>query len=280
MRAFILGMALAATLGGCATTSRPSANAAQELIEIEAEFARQADEIGIVPAFRQFVGPDAILFLPDPTVINPLLETASWPGDLDWRPELVVVSTAGDLALTSGPSVWRVGANADLGVYFSIWKRQPDASWKFAIDGNTPMAQNLFALPPSLPETLLGVASDTDPSATIQELEGALAADAARDAPRAIASRLSPRGRVMRANLAPGIGPEAAIPLLALQGSTMSLRFIDGGMAASSDLAYGYGESNWTEGGSPRRGYWVRVWRRESGAWRIIFDQLNPRPET
>lgn len=279
MRALIIALGLGAMLSACATAPRPGQTAANELIAIEAEFAREADQIGIVPAFRRYVGPEAILFLPDPTVINPMLETATWPGDLDWRPEFVVVSASGDLALTTGPSVWRVGENADLGVYFSIWKRRPDGAWKFAIDGNTPMAEDLYALPGTPPEILAGRGETGAPTTSIQALESVLAADASRDARDALLSRLDPRGRVMRANAAPAIGVEAARALLTSQPPMLDLRLIDGGMAASGDLAYGYGEARWSEGAARRRGYWARVWRRDGDVWRIVFDQLNIRPE-
>jgi ketosteroid isomerase-like protein len=56
---------------------------------------------------------------------------------------------------------------------------------------------------------------------------------------------------------------------------------LDGGVADSGDLAYAYGELTWTEAGTPRRGYYNRIWRRDAaGRWRVLFDQMNVRPES
>lgn len=268
-------------LAGCATAAESESaglRAAREAIAIEAEFARDADAIGIVPAFRKRVGPNAILFLPDPTVVNAMLETAKWPGDLNWRPEFVVASSAGDVVFTTGPSAWTVGDKTDLGWYFSIWTRQPDGRLAFVVDGNTPTTENLYAAPPSEPEVLLGAIggrSTSDPAA----LEADLADDARADARRAIVARLDPRGRLMRAGARPAVGPEAAAALLAGRPAQLtSSKVMGSGTASSGDLHWSYGEARWTDAGVEKRGYWTRVWRRGPDGWRVVFDQMNERP--
>lgn len=281
-RAHLAVLAVLGLTPACATAQEPSVaeRAANQIVAVERAFAIDADAIGIVPAFRKRVGPDAILFLPDPTVINPMLETASWPGNLDWRPELVVVSKAGDLAFTSGPSAWTVGEAIDSGYYFSIWKRQPDGEWRFAVDGTTAMAENLYSRPVAETETILPAASSGAPG-DIRALEAALASEAAKDYRAALTSRLDPRARVVRANSIPAVGAGAGAALVAAQPATVMLRLIDGGVSASGDLAYAYGEVRWTSDGASRRGYFNRLWRRdEMGTWRVLYDQMNVRPES
>lgn len=268
-------------LAGCATITAPddaaARRAADEIQAVEAAFAADADRLGIVPAFRQRVGPDAILFLPDPTVINPMLETANWPGDLDWRPAFLVVSEAGDLAFTSGPSAWRIGEGVDHGYYFSVWKRQANGQWRFLVDGTTEMAEDLYAEPLFDPTIILpGFAAGAAGDIAALEAELALSPDYRA----ALAGRLDPQARVLRARNRPATG-EAARSLIRADPDNATVRLIDGGVSDSGDLAYGYGELRWATEGQPRRGYFNRVWRRDDQArWRVIYDQMNVRPES
>jgi hypothetical protein len=60
---------LALTAAACAHQPEPNAKARpaiEAVIQAEADFANAADQIGIVPAFRQYVGPNATCSCPIP----------------------------------------------------------------------------------------------------------------------------------------------------------------------------------------------------------------------
>jgi ketosteroid isomerase-like protein len=61
---------------------------------------------------------------------------------LRWRPETVIVSTSGDLGLSTGPyeSTRRTGDGSEVtvdGRFFSVWRRV-GGRWRIVLDGGTP----------------------------------------------------------------------------------------------------------------------------------------------
>ncbi|WGM38947.1 nuclear transport factor 2 family protein [Caulobacter sp. NIBR1757] len=245
---------------------------AQSVVATEAAFAKRAAEIGNVPAFREFAAPGVIMFLPEPMVATDYLAKADWPGLIEWRPDFVAVSGAADLAVASGPSQWTTKDGVDPGYYLTVWARQPDGGWKFALDRGTPGTPNLYTAPGAAATFHVGVAVG-ESKATPAGLEAVLADEMSRDAPAAIRKRLTVGSRVVRAGHAPATTAEDIRALLARDPAQVTATTLGGGMSKSSDLAYVWGENRWTEGGKPRRGHYLRVWRRAGQTWSILVDQ-------
>lgn len=53
-----------------------------------------------------------------------------------WRPETAAVLDSGTLGLTSGPVLDPAGKR--IGTFNSVWRRQPDGSWKVVFDRGCP----------------------------------------------------------------------------------------------------------------------------------------------
>jgi len=53
-----------------------------------------------------------------------------------WRPETATVLDSGTLGLTSGPVIGADGSR--VGTFNSVWRRQPDGSWKVVFDRGCP----------------------------------------------------------------------------------------------------------------------------------------------
>ncbi|MDB5471162.1 MAG: hypothetical protein JWR84_2722 [Caulobacter sp.] len=257
-------------LGGGALAS--DGKDAESVVAVEAAFAKRAAEIGNVPAFREFAAPGVVMFLPEPIVATDYLAKADWPGLIEWRPDFVAVSSAADLAVASGPSQWTVKGEVDPGYYLTIWARQPDGAWKFALDRGTPGTPNLYTAPATPAAFHIGIAAG-ESKATPAGLEAVLGDDLSRDAGGAIRKRLAVGGRVIRSGHAPAATPEAIRELLARDPAQVTTTTLGGGMSKSSDMAYAYGENRWTEGGQPRRGHFLRVWQRAGQTWTILVDQ-------
>ncbi len=268
----LLGAVLAAglLLGGAALAG--DATDAQSVVAAEAAFARRAAEIGNVPAFREFAAPGVVMFLPEPIVATDYLAKADWPGLIEWRPDFVAVSSAGDLAFASGPSQWTVKGEVDPGYYLTVWARQPDGSWKFALDRGTPGTPNLYTATPT-PAVFQTGAPVGESKATPVGLEAVLADELSRDAHAAIRKRLTTGSRVIRVGAAPATTPDAIRDLLARDPVQITTANLGGGMSKSSDLAYAYGENRWTEDGKARRGHYLRIWLRTAQGWSILVDQ-------
>lgn len=155
--------------------SPAAAAAIDAVIQTESRFVSEAREMGIVPAFRRHVGPDAVMFLPRPTIINPLLETANWPGSILWRPLFAAPSDDGSAVVTAGPSAWTVGQQTDHGTYFTVWRLQADGTWRFVVDGNVPMDRDLYGRTiDDAPSLISPTAPPTDPGGLIDDFGMAL----------------------------------------------------------------------------------------------------------
>jgi len=120
-----------------------------ELVKMEHDFCAMASAQGVPAAFAHFAAPDAAFFDVDPREHRGQaavrLRMADFPPNakLTWAPLQVDVAASGDLGYTWGRYEFRSpGADGQErvggGFYLTIWKRQPDGSWKFAIDTGTP----------------------------------------------------------------------------------------------------------------------------------------------
>lgn len=258
--------ALAVVLTACATahTPQPAVEAVADVAATEAAFRAHVGAEGVVPAFRRYVGDEAIMFLPEPVVINPRLADAAWPGDIDWWPRHAFASRAGDVVVTTGPSLWTVGSSADAGYYFTVWVRDGQG-YRFKLDGNAPQSADLTGGPRDLsaayadPSTLNG----RDPEADF------LAASTA-NYPAALTRALSASSVRLRPGQSPIVG----------QGATSEPTTIrhapgGGGASAEGDLRWSYGVAEWSDASGPRRGAYVRAWMWTASGWALVLDHRS-----
>lgn len=119
----------------------------QEIFQAEADFARTALDSGIEPAFLAFAAEDAVL-MRNNQVVRGREAIRQWfaerPSDpsrvrLDWKPDFVEVSASGDLGYTYGSYTLTIAdstgaAQTQTGIFHTVWKRQPDGSWRFVWD--------------------------------------------------------------------------------------------------------------------------------------------------
>ena len=120
-----------------------------ELVKMEKDFCTMASEQGVPAAFAHFAAPNAAFFDVDPRAhrgqeaVRHRLADFPPNAKLTWAPLTVDVAASGDLGYTWGRYEFRSpGADGKEriggGFYLTIWKRQPDGSWKFALDTGTP----------------------------------------------------------------------------------------------------------------------------------------------
>lgn len=116
-------------------------------MQTEADFARMALEQGLSPAFLAFAAEDAVL-MRNNQLVRGREGIRQWfvnrPSDpsqikLEWTPDFVEVATSGDLGYTYGSYTLTVtdptgGSLTQTGIFHTVWKRQPDGSWRFVWD--------------------------------------------------------------------------------------------------------------------------------------------------
>src|ERR671927_840167 len=111
------------------------------VVEAEHAFAQRSIDEGMKAAFLAYAAPDGV-------VVNrrgPVNAIETWrqrepapTGLLTWWPTYADVSRAGDMGWTTGPYEFRENATKekpdDTGHFFTVWRRQPDGSWKWVLD--------------------------------------------------------------------------------------------------------------------------------------------------
>jgi hypothetical protein len=278
MRNLILPLLL---LGACAsvdTATEPSPAAGPTaVIAAERAFAARAGEVGWIPAFREYVAPDGQLGGPQ-GIVNAPQQLAETPDDgnrnLFWWPAYAGVSRSGEFGFTAGPASFDEARTPRV-IYFTVWRNQPDGSWKWIYDGGPgpvadPAAIAPGAEPVALPVAARGVGSEAAIN-QVQALE--------RDATSAsLAARVAPEARVFRTGRPRSEGVGAAAGFAFPEGGVRyTMSRIEA--ARSGDLVFTLGEGAWTRDGAEVRGLYARMWQLREDGWRIVYDQLVvPRP--
>ena len=252
--------------------------AAQQIDDTERAFAQAEAQSGIVAAFRQFAAPDGVMFMPDPTAAGPALAGARWPGDLVWRPQFVGVAPSGDLAFSSGPSLLRGAGKPSGGFYLTIWRRQPDGSWKFVLDRAADMPPSIWS---ASARPLVALSAEPPPGPPsnegMREADGALNVALPKGAADAFAARLDDQAILVRTARPVAQGRRKALALVADLPPILEAFTLGGSRSSDGAFGYTYGRARWSGPAGPQAGYYVRVWRATPQGWRLLADHLAER---
>lgn len=272
---------LAALLLALARPAAAQPAESSHIVAAERAFAADALALGVDGSFLKWSAPDAIMIaggalqrvhdsLDADAVVDPAAPS------LVWWPNWAGISKSGDLGFTTG-GVEVGGVRA--GHYFTVWKRQPDGSWKWVYDGGAEAtsagAPGPDAPPLLLPTSILGAPSPDAAMSEVRTVEAVLAASASRDQKQAHLSLLAPDGRLYVAPLPPAVGTEA-FPA-ALDAWPPSFEFstpFGGGASDAGDLVWTYGRALWTRDETPRAGHYVHLWQKRSMGWVLVFAQI------
>lgn len=268
---------------------------AAPVVAAERAFAADAPSMGIAGSFNKWSVPEAIVIGGGRAQrIGEAYPNVPRPADeplLEWWPNFAGIARSGDLGFTTG-GVAVGGRRA--GHYFTIWKRQPDGSWKWVYDGGSGASAADVPGPETEPEILppgpelMIVANpggsvphmDSDWALSrVKAMEAELARAAATDQKAGHLAVMADNGRLYVAPLAPAIGRNAFAE--ALNGWPATFRFgptEGGGQSRYGDLVWTYGPAAWTRTGQERTGHYVRLWQRQEGGFRIVLAQLIPAP--
>jgi len=265
--------------GGARTMQAPvDAQALQRMVATERAFAAATEQIGVRDGFLSFFAEDAVSIQRQPTfaVVPARAALTAQPlaklplaNTLVWEPYTGHVSSDGTIGWLTGGFVSMNQAQHVVvaqGAYFSVWKRQADGTWRVWLDEGIGLPQIWQGAAPFrvAPDPDTGTAGT--PSETIDAAEAAIASN--RDAWRA---RLGADVRLHVDGQMPIVGRDAvtASPRTSAAVNYTPLR---SEVAASGDLAVTIGTFE-RQSAEPRRGTWVRVWKRDvTGRWRIVFQ--------
>jgi ketosteroid isomerase-like protein len=266
-----------------------------ELVNAERGFAKLAVERGVRESFIAYFAEDGIGFAPHPHKVKERFSNSPAQAErplfmLNWAPVYGDIAQAGDIGWNTGPTLIEDTSPekkpARHGMFFSVWKKQSDGSWRVALDlgADTPAA----VAPLNAPFKTSYRESSKRPAAVVnveEEIAGLLkvereflAAAKSSSLGEAYQSRLSDDARVHRPGVMPVVGKDALRSWLAKQTMTLSGEPIKADVSRSGDLGYVYGVYE-LGGAQPQKGYFARVWKQdEKLQWRIVMDTVSPLP--
>ena len=252
------------------------------VIEAEYAFAQSAKPLGVRGAFLKWLAPDSIICSPAP--VNGIVSTTAGEpnGDtLEWYPSRSQTAGSGDLGYTMGPWKYRSadGKAASQGTFLSVWRKQPDDSWRVVLDCGVSHAK------PDVAPAALKAAATSKPKPTtgwrqpIGSAEAQFTAAATANSKAALKSFGADDVRVMARGVPVAVGIEAGQAVLDGQklGSVWGHAFA----AQSEDgtLGYAWGYIGDVQSEAPTAAY-VNIWQRASGdaPWKIVAQSLQVIP--
>jgi len=148
MKTFLVVAVIVAALVPGVARAADEPSSADSLRATEIAFAKSVAD-GDSARFATFIADDAV-FLSEPTLRGKTAIVQGWSiffGEgapkIEWAPNDAEVNDSGDLGITRGPYTVTVTAKdgttrVSKGTFMSIWRRQPDGSWKIIFDGGSP----------------------------------------------------------------------------------------------------------------------------------------------
>lgn len=259
----------------------PKAADPAQVVAAERAFAADGLAMGIKGSFLKHAAPDAIVLDPEPQLAQAVYGAApESAAKLVWWPLWAGISRSGDLGFTTGP--YTVNGNPRAW-YFTVWARQPDGSWKWIFDGGPP-SDPAGAAAQGSPVAYAHAAqrSAGSPAKAMSQVidsEAALAKAARTDVKAAYLAAVADDGRIVGSHAKPPASRADLEAELGTRPQAIAFSQLGGQASSAGDLAFTYGAAQWAGDGHAHRGHYVRIWRKDAGGWRILFDELLPVPE-
>ena len=148
MKILIVAVASVLTLSAFAAEKPDKEKLKAELAKMEDRFCAMAQEKGLLAAFQYFAAPDVAFVDTDPRKYRGAEAVAKRIGPdqpgvkLTWSASFTDVSDDGTLGYNYGRyESRRAGPDGNEvvrgGWFLTIWKRQPDGSWRYVMDNGT-----------------------------------------------------------------------------------------------------------------------------------------------
>lgn len=118
----------------------------KEVFDTEKAFELAAKEKGVPEAFHEFAAPDAVILRAGDSIIsgkegilNFYQQRKNNNATVSWTPDFIDVSDDGTLGYTYGKYCWKIPQEDNTvkeykGIFHTVWKKQPDGSWKYVWD--------------------------------------------------------------------------------------------------------------------------------------------------
>ena len=118
-------------------------NALNSMQQTDVDFAQMAEDKGFRKAFLEYMDDEAILLRDNymPIIGADAVQYISSINDstftISWEPQGGDVAESGDMGFTYGLYLLKTETEEQRGTYVTIWRKQKDGKWKYALDGGT-----------------------------------------------------------------------------------------------------------------------------------------------
>jgi ketosteroid isomerase-like protein len=266
------------------------------MVSTERAFAKMAGIHGVRNSFITFFADDGINFTPNPVKTRENLMSTPPPATLppvilNWTPIYGDIAAAEDLGYNTGPFVVEDKSPEKRptrhGMFFSVWRRQADKSWKVVLDmgASTPSAVAPLDAPFVAAAASRVKPRDLSPGDGHEEIlridRDFFLGSLNKPLGEALKDSLQETARVYVTGKMPFVGRRAILAGDIADNRMVTGEPLDGAMARSGDFGYVYGRYELKSANASEKGYYSRVWRLDRGGkWHIAMFVLNPLPAT
>lgn len=249
-----------------------------ELSEAEKSFAKHAVDHNTKEAFLKFMDSGAVVFDKGEIQKAKQVWEAKQPtsGKLIWYPTFAVISTSGDLGITTGP--WEYKATADVkdtalssGAFMTVWTKKNN-EWKWLVDlGITHNLKNPRSSGVSSVELNHVERTTYDAGRYMLMAEQNFINAYKTNGKEAYNDVADNDIHLLNPNQLPVHGIYSLDAALVNMSGKIEFTAAGSGVSKDGDLGYVYGYA--TENG--KKGNYLRVWRRISRKWMLIMQTLT-----
>lgn len=289
-----LSVILLGLITGAIAQNAPSKSPLREMVETEHAFAKMSEDSGTREAFMEFIAEDGILFRPRAVAGKQWMRDHPAPASdkrplLSWQPVFAEVAGSGDMGYTTGPWELKNDINdptpAAFGAFITVWKKQADGSWKFAIDLGVSHPQSSGPLkiwqPPDTPSRSVRKVDAGTAKSHLLDRDVAFKNAALRNGVVSAFNRFAASDvRMYREGSLPIIGKQAARQKLAASTDVFESQMWGSGVSNDGDLGYTYGTYETRSRDAAKKitgqGNFLRIWQRRGGLLQLVLDVNSP----
>jgi ketosteroid isomerase-like protein len=254
-----------------------------QMIDSEFSFSAMAEQKNTRDAFLYFLSDSAVTFGERPRVGKDHLirqeVDSTW---LLWFPLFADIAVSKDFGYTFGPWEYRKAKRESLtdltpvatGHFLSVWRKE-DNQWKVALDIGIGHPAHIYSKDERHINSPKHVSHISHPGdlKSLMEMERQFIHEFQTHAVNAYKKHITGQTKFFRSGVRPFTYEK-------IKQDNVAYEFINGEISRSGDLAFVYGSARWSREETPAENHdasYVRIWKKEGLAWKIVADVLSER---